>query len=232
MTLNTESPYASHEAVFVLLPWYVNGSLTEQEQRQVDAHLRVCLVCRKEMAAQRRLAQHVRHEAALAISPTPSFERLLARIQREQAAAPRQPRHAAGVSRWLAAWFGKGAWVAVCASAVLFGVAAWQILPPDAAATATFHTVADRGSLQAYRRADLRVLFDPQMPAATRDALLHSLDAQLVDDTDAAGLVTVRLPDRQGAGLPQALAQLRAHPAVLFAEPALPLPLDAAGAQR
>ena len=35
--------------IFELLPWYVNGSLSTEETRKVEAHLKDCPTCQKEL---------------------------------------------------------------------------------------------------------------------------------------------------------------------------------------
>ena len=46
----TELPeYTDHLQLSLLLPWFVNGTLEADEQQKVEAHLKMCLTCRREL---------------------------------------------------------------------------------------------------------------------------------------------------------------------------------------
>jgi len=228
MNSQDSDAYANHDDIWLLLPWYANGSLKAGERERVTAHLRVCLLCRKEMAEQAMLAKRLRHEPAVEISPKPSFDRLMARIQSGQAAPAGRPKAAGRPRRW-AAWIDGllAAWTpprlaAVGASlALAFALAflpVWQRQP-----TAAFHTVADSGSLDRFAPNDLRVIFAEQATEQEQARLVTAIQGQIVDGPGPGGIYTVRLAADAG-GLPHALARLRGNPAVVFAEPALPQP--------
>lgn len=54
-----------HEKWRELLPWYVNGTLDERSQVALEAHLRDCPACRRELAVWRRIS------TAVAAQPSP-----------------------------------------------------------------------------------------------------------------------------------------------------------------
>lgn len=226
---NDTKAYANHDEIWLLLPWYANGSLGEEQREQVKAHLRVCLLCRKEMAEQTTLARRLRHEPRVEISAKPSFDRLMARIQGEQPAPvrPAPPAAAKAATPGLASWINgllaglaPPRLVAACASLLL--VLALPFLPSEQQASApAFHTVADGGSLDRFGPGDLRVVFAE--PATKQDLgkLLAEVHGRIVDGPSPAGVYTIHL-EAGGSGLNPALARLRSDPAVVFAEPALP----------
>jgi hypothetical protein len=220
MNAEEPSPYAHHDEIWLLLPWYANGTLDSAETERVKAHLRVCLSCRRELAGQAALARQVRHDPPVRISAQPSFERLAARIRQEETARPpRKARH------WLAS-LGAGMpparLAAACAAGLLaLAIPFWPGGPPQPA----YHTVADPGSLDRFAANDLRVMFAAQATRQDIDALLAAVRGRLVDGPSPAGLYTLRLDgplDGPPDGLPQALGRLRGSPSVAFAEPALP----------
>ncbi len=47
-----EGTAAEHQDIGEMLPWFVNGRLSEADRQRVDAHLRVCEACSDELAAQ------------------------------------------------------------------------------------------------------------------------------------------------------------------------------------
>jgi hypothetical protein len=70
-----------HESVWLLLPWYANGTLEAAERRLVEEHLAGCAACREELASCNGLAAALRSEQEGAPSPHPiQLERLLARV--------------------------------------------------------------------------------------------------------------------------------------------------------
>ncbi|MFQ5796870.1 MAG: zf-HC2 domain-containing protein [Candidatus Bipolaricaulia bacterium] len=77
--VNREGP--GHREIVELLPWYANGTLTEQEHERVEAHLAGCEACRNELEILRGL-----QTAVTATSETPSvspdlLERTVGRIR-------------------------------------------------------------------------------------------------------------------------------------------------------
>jgi hypothetical protein len=81
-----------HEQAFELLPWLVNGRLEPPERDAVEAHLRSCLPCRRELKEQQRLRTALREHPAVHISPQTSFERLARRLAEPAVTPPRPAR--------------------------------------------------------------------------------------------------------------------------------------------
>ncbi len=44
------NPYDSHEESSLLLPWYINKTLSSSESELVENHLKACLTCKRELA--------------------------------------------------------------------------------------------------------------------------------------------------------------------------------------
>ncbi|MFL6192775.1 MAG: zf-HC2 domain-containing protein, partial [Thermoanaerobaculia bacterium] len=71
-----------HRRIWELLPWYVNGSLSERERVWVEAHLADCPRCQLEERACRGAAGAVKAAGEVAPSPHPAqFRRLLDRVE-------------------------------------------------------------------------------------------------------------------------------------------------------
>jgi Putative zinc-finger len=76
-----------HESVWLLLPWYANGTLEAGERREVDEHLAACSRCREELGRCGDLAAALRSTPESAPSPHPiQLARLVARIEAAEAA--------------------------------------------------------------------------------------------------------------------------------------------------
>src|SRR6185503_6149862 len=79
----------AHAETQRLLPWYVNGSLEDEEQAQVEAHLEVCPECREDLKTEQAMARQIR---ALPSDTERGWAALRARID---GAAP-EPRRTSG----------------------------------------------------------------------------------------------------------------------------------------
>lgn len=77
-----------------LLPWYANGTLTEEERAKVTAHLARCARCQREL----RELQHIKELVALSVErvPEPSEELFAQTIERIHA----QERHTIAQLSW------------------------------------------------------------------------------------------------------------------------------------
>jgi hypothetical protein len=236
MNNEQSSPYSHHDEVWALLPWYANRSLGAAEYQQVKAHLRVCLVCRKELTAQAKLAERLKHEPQVEISAKPAFDRLLSRIHQESGMTGKNAARAKP-SR-LAPWFNVvlANWQPLPLAAVIALLLAFIIpallsgVPPRG--LPTYHTVADPGSFDRYSQNDLRVVFAAQATTADISHLIHAIHGEVVDGPSVGGVYTIRLAASSQASLAQALGLLRGNPSVVFAESALPQPPVTVGAAR
>src|SRR4029079_11318408 len=70
-----------HQRIWELLPWYVNGTLSDQDRERVEAHTADCRRCRDEVETCRRTAAAVKSQGEGSPSPHPvQLQRTLARI--------------------------------------------------------------------------------------------------------------------------------------------------------
>ena len=70
-----------HQQIQLLLPWYVNHSLEQNERKQVENHLRSCILCRRELVVLRKLAEDVNQSSVLDVAAEASFARLRGKLQ-------------------------------------------------------------------------------------------------------------------------------------------------------
>ena len=118
-------PALSHPSE--LLPWYVNGTLEGDELREVEEHLRSCLVCRREVEGLRELRGEMQQAAPK--PPPGGLERLMEELEGGRGGAwrTRGPRRL-GFPHWrpLAA--------AVMAATVVaaVGLGVWRPWSPEA----------------------------------------------------------------------------------------------------
>jgi len=206
---------ASHQQVWELLAWYVNGTATPEQRRIVDRHLPHCDACRAECAAQRQLADHLRRDRApvAGSDPAAGLARLMADLDRpagDTADAPAARRRHGIDRRWRLA-------VAGLAALVLFEtgtLTTWH------ARRADYQTLS--APAPAAPRATIRLVPAPAMSAGELQDVLHRLGLQVVAGPTEAGVYSLApAGGRHGKGSDSAsqLAALRATPGILFAEP-------------
>jgi anti-sigma factor RsiW len=229
-----------HEAVWELLPWYVNGTLQAPELNQVERHLAACGACREELTRCRELATAVQATRDVAWSPTSEhFSRLLSRIDAAEAGSRREAvevassREVAEVARtepgiwggrlrawlvrsglWLSGTPGPLRWALITQGALivlLVGVVAWQA----SLLSAPYQTLSRAGDQASLRQAWIRVVFTDDITAGELRMLLGSVGGRIVDGPSPVGVYTVAV----SGGASAVLETVRAHPKVRLAEP-------------
>ncbi len=193
-----------------LLAWYVNGTLDACEHARVERHLAQCLRCRREAERLRELQSAVTQEVSV-----PALERALAGAHAQLDEFEQRWRPAALIQRLAKSW---------CAAplAVRGALAVQLVLIVTLAIALTF----DREPLAPYRTLStpgaaksggttLSVVFDGATQEAELRALISGAGARIVGGPTAAGVYTVEVAPGQEN---EAIATLRASPAVRFAE--------------
>lgn len=203
---------SAHSEVRDLLPWFVAGTLGEDERRLVDEHVQACAACRGELEWERQLraANNVamperdvdRAFAALrARLPSPArtpsvFERLQARFDR---LLPRP-------------WLG---WAVAVQAVAIVGLAVALIagrVQPDGASAPIYRALARPAAAEPAR---LVVAFAPQTQVGELRRVLLASGARIVDGPTAADAYILAVaPERAEA----TLQQLRAEPSVLLVQ--------------
>ncbi len=82
MNKPNQDRYQQHNEIWLLLPWYANGSLDPDERRQVEKHAEICIACKREMNNQKLLLEKVRQPDAMDIASAASFNKLQQQMQR------------------------------------------------------------------------------------------------------------------------------------------------------
>lgn len=235
MTTQKPSPSSSHDDVWAILPWYVNGTLNEEDTTRVRNHIRLCLPCRREITVQQSLHESLRHAPIVEISARPSFERLMARIDREdrmQITKTANEKTHALRTRWgeiLERLLTPGrfsiALALSLAAALTWSLIVQEMTPEE---PKSYRTVANAGSFEGFAPHDVRVAFADTATEPEIRKLLESINGEITDGPNSLGLYTVRLKDTDApeSSYLQFLQRLRRNDAVSFAEPAIPLPLS------
>jgi hypothetical protein len=215
-----------HRRISELIPWHVNGSLSEREREWVEAHLADCPRCQEEERTCRRTAEAVRSAGEGAPSPHPAqFRRLLGRIEETE----REERGRSSRGGRLLARFRelieatprplRGILVVQAAVILLFvGVLVWDAASADPAGVRNvYHTLS--AEVPKVNSVPLRMMFRPDATEKEIRDLLHDVRGEIVGGPSAIGVYTVAVPAGTDP-VKMLLARLRSEPQVMFVEPA------------
>jgi len=197
------------EALDLLLPWYVNGTLKDDERRDVEAYLERSSHARDEVELLRALRQQVKDEA---IESSPG-ELGLQRLKRQMKAEAPQPATSdrmAGRTITVASFWRP---LAVAACLVVMIQAGVMVGLGGFGTTDSELDIATGGS-----PAVLQVTFAPDATEQQIRDVLQEAGASIAEGPTALGVYGLRLVDA-GASVDEALATLRASgDVVTFAE--------------
>lgn len=226
--MNTSSTnLAAHSALTVLIPWYVNGTLGEEDRRRLESHLAECLQCRQDLGLERQVHGNISQQAAVEYLPAPSLKKLLSRIDGidgiapapSSAPPPRARRSGSRPRSWSWSWQGlTAASVAVTAIAV-------SVLAVD-------HFLQHRNSLAPeYRTVTsntprphdevIRAVFAANVTLVDLQALLDEAQLRIVAGPTEAGVYSLAATGKRPVSV--SLALLRRHSSVRFAESTQPV---------
>lgn len=203
---------AIHEKAWELIPWFVNGRLSNEDAMLVEAHLASCARCRDECAVQAQIHDAIRDKDSIAFASDASYRKLSDRID-----ASRERRAVAGrpLVKWLVA-----AVVVESVGLVAWGAWSWHSAAQRDASAARYVTLSKAaGGTASTASSDwVRVVFAADATLEDVQSLLLSVDARLVDGPTENGVYTIAFGDAPLADTERVNA-LRASPLVRFAEP-------------
>ena len=198
-----------HEEVHELLPWFVNGTLSDAERARVSAHIDSCLVCRRVVQRERRLLLHMAAEPAANTAIDAGFRRLMDHVDTRR----RRPSPPAAASEH------RFSWAYAVMMLVGIGIAIWMATPRESVEPAPFATVTDRQGAAATR---LDIVLDASIDARAHDTIAQSIatgiGARIVASPTENGRYMLELPDRADEQtINETLERLRSDPRVQFA---------------
>jgi hypothetical protein len=213
----------THAEAWAMLPWLANGRLPASDREWVEAHVAQCAECRGELEAQRKVASHIdrdntRRDSSpdMGTEEQRSFNKLWARIEASEAAAPAAVTAAGSVSRtsrtvrWLVA-----AVVVQGFGLALFGFNALR------ESSNGFVTVTDAPP-QRLNAPAVRLVFAPAASVADINTLLTHQGLSIVSGPGTSGNFTAELSAdavASGASADSVAAVISKDPNVTFAQP-------------
>jgi hypothetical protein len=83
-----ENPRECKDRINELLPWYLNRTLPQDQARKVEAHLKVCPKCQKELEEIKWLSSEVKAVGEISASPHIQSEKLLSFTEEPERLSP------------------------------------------------------------------------------------------------------------------------------------------------
>ncbi|GAC1311201.1 MAG: hypothetical protein NVSMB10_19270 [Steroidobacteraceae bacterium] len=213
---------AEHREAWELLPWLVNGRLSELDARRVESHLRSCDQCREEHDGQRRIYKAMAAAStAVERMPVAGLGKLRIRIDESRpndavAQGDIEPMLAAPSRRVVVRRFNRAAAAVAAVAVTLVGMLVVQQRAPSARLSepAAYYTVTT--PVLHAPRAAIRAVFTANITLADLQALLDDAHVKIVYGPTEAGVYTLATTGSQSVAA--ALKRLRGEQAVRFAE--------------
>lgn len=194
---------AVHRKYVELMPWYVTGTLSADDRREIEAHLKTCLSCRAALREEQRVHQLVAAEDGFRMSPERGISGLLSRIDGDA----RPARFAFGSVPRLAYGLGLAAVLAVG------GLIGSQLLSPPDGGDDPFTTLSDAPAGAGDR---IDIVFADELDRAAIERMIRELGGRLVAGPSALGRYTVALAPGEAGELDALIERLAADRRVRF----------------
>lgn len=206
--MTTHPTYSSQDCprAWEAMPWVLQHSATQEQSDWLNQHLAHCAACRAEFAQQSRLQRAMSLPSDIPVDQEAGLQRLLGRLDAPAQTEPVRVRRGGWLTRALVA--------AVLLQAIGIGTLGVKLL--STGEHATYRTLS-QPSMPAAPGA-IRVVPDASMTLADWNALLHSLQLQVVGGPNDVGAYTVA-PTGTASSAHNALEQLRSARGVRLAEP-------------
>lgn len=196
-----------------MLPWFVNGTLSELEVLAMEKHLRRCDDCAQELPMLKSLQTSLSRETVAVLAPNPNSERFLAQL--DQGNAGRFPNR----TTWLMG--------AIAATVALLAVVFFDSRSPTD--PVIYQTVVEADSTATFDYV-LQLSLDQQIDVAEHYSILQSLQPVSIAGLENAGdyRVVVRLQAQSVEDLERYRQSVESNSAISSASiVAIELPIEA-----
>lgn len=204
---------SAHTEAQRLLPWFVNGTLQDEELAQIELHLGECADCRRDADGLRQL-QAAFTDIPSSADATQSFLRLRRGIEASRIWRPlprlNSIRRTWGLTPPRMRWA-----VATQFATILVLVGLLFVGDRPAAYRTLGDSAASRQGAASASPDKLVVVFDPQISEAQMRRLLRASGARIVDGPTDTGAYVLVVPARRAATVREAL---QAAPGVTLVE--------------
>jgi hypothetical protein len=219
------NPYSSHQEISLLLPWYVNNTLSALETKAVESHIKVCLTCKRELAQLNKLAYAVANTDTLSSAAQASFSQLQKRIHQHESSfeKPRIPAKSTSLQRFIANglnFFNKP-YLVPAMMALFLTASIPSYLVFDQFRGNEYRTLSNSQNLD--QSNDIKIIFADSVDRQEIKLLIQQAHGQIIDGPTKDGIYLIRLQEigkDQNRPILDTLNSLRKNTNVVFAEPA------------
>ena len=226
MHQDDQSVYTSHDNVWLLLPWHVNGSLFEQERPMVENHMKICVTCRIEYERLTKLSKRMAETETSDMVAASSFNRLKQKIQSDQGTdAVSRPENSVGQ---LVAWLRNRTFafrlvtslgVISVFTALMF---VWQQEIVQVGTEADYRTLSSKTNGQFHDKV-IGIKFAEGVTKKQIKKIIASLDGTILDGTENDTYFKVSMNQSNNfKQLIAAVERLEMDPRVVYARPVFP----------
>ena len=211
----------------ILLPDYVNRTLSSGEEQQVATHLKTCANCQKELQEVTSMQTAIQTSIEQRPGPSPAaFPTLLRRIEQERQAQYQQSSQPMTPSWWetIESAFHslfEVQWVPALASVLIVGQAflLFSLMDsPEGHKGQGTGAIIERGIPQGTPVTppiQIQVKFVETAKEIQIRELLKELDGQIVNGPTSEGLYILEFPQPEMSSFPTLLATLQSHPELI-----------------
>jgi len=203
---------SAHNEVRDLLPWFIMGTLDEEERRLVDEHVQACAACRGELEWEQQL-----RAANNVAMPERNVDRAFAAMRARLPAPVKKVSAYERLQGWLDRLLPRPllGWALAVQALAIVGLAAVLVAGRVQPGVQEAHTYRALSRPAAAEPARLVVAFAPQTQVGELRRVLLASNARIVDGPTAADAYILAVaPERAEA----TLQQLRAEPSVLLVQ--------------
>ena len=207
------------------LPWYLAGTLTKQEQQDVEAHIANCSHCRAELEDMKRIRESVKTSIQEREGPPPELiSKVMARIHEEEAdPTPTKIPVIKEEGHW---WGGLQAqlqslyaipWVPALATILIVSQSALLIttMGKESSSIPQPGPIVERGipkSSPPEIFSTIQIGFREDANEGDIRALIQEINGQIVDGPSGQGMYTLKVPIGDAIHVETTLQKLRARP--------------------
>ncbi len=223
----------SYHPTAILLPFYLNGTLSDQERQEVETHLEECQDCKQELEMMQELHSDVKTYYSQLPQPSPNvFSRVKAQIEQEAAAgsgASVGVRHDSRLTfgthlqEFLQSVFATK-WAPALAMSIIVGQAGllmWNITsgpmgPHEPAVGPVIERSVPPAKLQAVP-SQIEIAFQDQTSEKEIREIIRSQHARIVDGPTVDGRYTIEVLEGDSARLGEIVKELTQQKTVRLA---------------
>lgn len=233
------NPYYSHEDSSLLLPWYINKSLNNDEIKLVESHLKVCIICKRELAILQKVASAIKTDKTdyPNKSSTENFTKLINRIHNTTYSAandslnsPIKENHHQVLptanqvdSRVRTKLYRLPKTALGMAAALMLSLIIPRFFVNDNSLINDYHTLSS-AEIPVINQNTVRVIFLNDTDKLEINKLLATVNGQITSGPSGQGEYSVAIKNKLTPENAQGiLAELKKNTNVLFAEPAYAL---------